>query len=934
MKTETVKQYSNDLGYESDARGLEFLQLLSYIQLNETRGYFHSIDGSYWSFFQVSGLDDTLFSQEDKYGVSLRFNKSFLDLIPGSGVGYFKFTNTDIRSRTSRFIESSKDDKYSHLVTKAISNHQFSAAHSEHGFEYNVSREAIEHAMEEEDKRYSDAVGGAGSSTSRAIRRGFKPTNSVHIIGIRWTPKAIGSDKIIKNIVEELKAAIGVTDPNELYKQKYIGLARQFVAAKDKFVQNLSSTGMAIKECNGQDLVDVLYSFMNPIRCKDVPPPRYKNRMTIKDILHHNIDIRKEHDNNLNAHPIKSAFTVKPEGIDIHTPGEPDYYYRTVSCTDFEPGHKPDYIASEFLGDIEGDGLVSMHAEFENSSVLLMTLNFLIGQEELKKNVMSSRLLSIFSDQEKLDQKIYQLKNIKKITNTDDDRLKQIKANISFSYTAGGTNLSEIKNRLKTAETAFDNNGVVEDVNGSAIIHSFLPGNFRDSTAKKLARQRPALSGDYALMIPCFVSFIGANSDAILVNNRDGDPIYIDLFNDKDTKTGHSLVVGATGTGKSFTFIYLLFNLARKYKLKAWILDKGGSFRRPISALGGEYQQLNTGGIKDKPITCINPFAMVSDENVDTDKAATHIKNTIDVLLEVLDNQTLTAAEGHIVYQACIEYVNTLNSGEEGNLTDYFENHLRKQKNSAANGNELADRLGAIYGKGQYAKLFDGASTLDWSSNIIGFDIAAADNKILPAILNMLFGDITDTCTLKLPLEVVKLIIIDEAWAALSKKGIISVVSGYYRELRKFRGACVLISQTILEFVKMVSLDSSEDTDGILANVNHFFLMAVSEQDYIEAEKELGFRPYEIAAWKTLQSAVPFYAEVFYRRRATNDQYYSGIFRIYSPPLLYWLSTTKAQESQASANLEKRLVEEKNISPKEAVLMASEQLARKYPYGL
>ena len=168
----------------------------------------------------------------------------------------------------------------------------------------------------------------------------------------------------------------------------------------------------------------------------------------------------------------------------------------------------------------------------------------------------------------------------------------------------------------------------------------------------------------------------------------------------------------------------------------------------------------------------------------------------------------------------------------------------------------------------------------------------------------------------------------------MSAKGIVSKVSSDYRELRKYNGACVLISQTIIEFIGLIDSDSDEDGDGIMANTNHFFLMPVDTEDYKQAKLRLGFKDHEIAAWLTLKSAVPYYAEVFYRRKRVDDRYYSGIFRIYSPPLLYWLSTSDATEVQMSDVRERELTTKNKLSERDAILRASKELSEKHAYGL
>ena len=66
-------------------------------------------------------------------------------------------------------------------------------------------------------------------------------------------------------------------------------------------------------------------------------------------------------------------------------------------------------------------------------------------------------------------------------------------------------------------------------------------------------------------------------------------PYYYDLFHNE---VGHTLVLGATGAGKSFTLNFLLVQ-ALQYDPRVLILDLGGSYRWLTRFLGGGYLELS-----------------------------------------------------------------------------------------------------------------------------------------------------------------------------------------------------------------------------------------------------------------------------------------------------------------------------------------------------
>ena len=69
-------------------------------------------------------------------------------------------------------------------------------------------------------------------------------------------------------------------------------------------------------------------------------------------------------------------------------------------------------------------------------------------------------------------------------------------------------------------------------------------------------------------------------------------PYYYDLFKGD---VGHTLVLGATGAGKSFALNFLLVQ-ALQYDPRILILDLGGSYRWLTQFLGGGYMELSPEG--------------------------------------------------------------------------------------------------------------------------------------------------------------------------------------------------------------------------------------------------------------------------------------------------------------------------------------------------
>ena len=82
-----------------------------------------------------------------------------------------------------------------------------------------------------------------------------------------------------------------------------------------------------------------------------------------------------------------------------------------------------------------------------------------------------------------------------------------------------------------------------------------------------------------------------------------GTPYHYDLFGGRDV--GHTLMLGATGAGKSFTLNYLLVQ-ALQYNPRVLILDLGGSYRALTQFLGGGYLEVSP----EQDAIKLRPFAL------------------------------------------------------------------------------------------------------------------------------------------------------------------------------------------------------------------------------------------------------------------------------------------------------------------------------------
>ena len=129
------------------------------------------------------------------------------------------------------------------------------------------------------------------------------------------------------------------------------------------------------------------------------------------------------------------------------------------------------------------------------------------------------------------------------------------------------------------------------------------------------AQPRPLLvsAGAAAALAPLCGPGLGSPRSAHLgeeclcvLETREGTPYHYDLFGGGGGDVGHTLVLGQTGSGKSFLLNFLLVS-ALKYGPRVFILDLGGSYRPLTELVGGGYLQLSP---DPQAPTRLRPFAL------------------------------------------------------------------------------------------------------------------------------------------------------------------------------------------------------------------------------------------------------------------------------------------------------------------------------------
>ena len=259
----------------------------------------------------------------------------------------------------------------------------------------------------------------------------------------------------------------------------------------------------------------------------------------------------------------------------------------------------------------------------------------------------------------------------------------------------------------------------------------------------------------------------------------------IDIF-DPRLPAGHGLTVGSTGSGKSFTMSLLLLSAMAKKPL-VFIIDKGGSYRKLCSLLGGSYIDLS-GDVAFNPL-----------EGRDSWKERTGI---ISLMLQTMIGEDGVSREEKVIIERLVAEVYQSFDREgidrEPALSDAYR-ILRSQRLYDPDTEDLerAQRQVLLHlakwtrvgskGSSFYSKMLDNPKTTVSveNSDFIVFDLQGVEQY--PDVMQVIFLYLTDIVQRRIVNERSrqKILVFDDAWALLAGEDAANFMAGLYRTMRK-----------------------------------------------------------------------------------------------------------------------------------------------------
>ncbi len=328
-----------------------------------------------------------------------------------------------------------------------------------------------------------------------------------------------------------------------------------------------------------------------------------------------------------------------------------------------------------------------------------------------------------------------------------------------------------------------------------------VPGNKQFNLRKQWA-----LNSNYADLSFLFSIDSGSKWNAHLerehlavLETAHATPYY---FNLHAGDVAHTLLLGATGSGKSFLLNFLLESL-RKYSPLTFIFDLGASYETLTRVFGGTY--LNV-GLKN-PGFSINPFSLEpTHENLNF----LYLFNR--VLIEAQSKYALTPEDEKALY-AAVERVYQLPL------------EIRTLTNFASILGPLGERLHRWTQAGQFGHLFDNVEdTLTFSRfQTFNFDGWSDAPDVLEPLLFYVLHQASAEIEKPENTATLKCFVIDEAWMFLKNATIREWIVRAEKTWRKKNAAMILATQSVVELAASEMLHivhESCPTKIFLANPN------------------------------------------------------------------------------------------------------------------
>jgi type IV secretory pathway VirB4 component len=380
--------------------------------------------------------------------------------------------------------------------------------------------------------------------------------------------------------------------------------------------------------------------------------------------------------------------------------------------------------------------------------------------------------------------------------------------------------------------------------------------------------------------------------------------VLVNLFN-TDLNNQNCIVVGPTGSGKSYTVGYLMLQRFEAERRQI-IIDVGGTYLSLMTALGGRYYEYDP----ERPIR-FNPFSIPVNQagkyDLDGDKIV--FLTTLLSLIWKGYNRVVSQAETSVLVRLIPLYYQFYNAQQTQptpvpslvGFYDWLYNYLKQHEGQeelirwqkAFDFSEFFTCLDPFV-HGHYRDVLDATESEDISAyQLVCFDMARIkDNPLLKSVVTLLITELAMDVLRRFP-DDVKYLYMDEAWSMLTD-GMGKFIETMYRTVRKSNGSMCIITQGVKEI--------EDSAIGAIVVANADTKIILNHQDAKQLERVatvLGFTRHELDKMQSIRVAATW-REIFIRQGE-----YGKVYRLEAAPGIYPLLTSKPHEREHLRKLTK-----------------------------
>ncbi len=397
--------------------------------------------------------------------------------------------------------------------------------------------------------------------------------------------------------------------------------------------------------------------------------------------------------------------------------------------------------------------------------------------------------------------------------------------------------------------------------------------------------------------IPCLYEPLADTDGVPIGKTLSGEMVHLNLWG-RETENWNVLVVGSSGTGKSFSINQLLIkNLPMNPYIM--IIDKSQSYKTLCRLAGGRYLNYDLDSkhhlnIFDYPLDEIKE----KEGEIDPEHISSIIMYLGVVLANIKENRIEETEElDKALIQEAVKqtYLNTLTENRVPLLTDLKETLLKKAEDKKVPAEfqylcrKQAEVLKLFTGKGMYANLTDRESTIKADNSFIVFDTSGISDNDKKAVGLAVFV-ISNYCLQKAKqnkeLNRLSQLAMDECWYLAQYPAGLAFLLRIAKTARHLRLQPIFATQEIGEFFGV------KGVEAILKNTSTKILLKLVGDDIEHAKGLLQLNPTQVEKVMNLHLVKGVYSQALIHQTLRQ-----GIVNIYPDELAYHIATTYGPEA-------------------------------------